>query len=552
LTGQRIVWRKETIWQRQFLRDCQRTFHFHFDVPAERKYTLDRHFIKKVENMLKNNLSPQVSYERIIIIAICIIAACRIFIFNAAFPLFNNIDEDAHFDLVYKYSKGQIPRALVENFSHESSKLILLYRTPEYLSKAEQFPESLIPRPLWTHPNIQESSAFVKEVAVQQSRKNYETTSFPTYYIVAGIWCKVGRILGMTGGHLLFWIRFLNVPVFTMLVWFSYHLARTFYSEGAPQRIGLPLLVAFFPQDVFYSINSDTISPLLFAISFFMLMQIYFGSRSVRYHLLTGLVVAATLLVKISNVAVLVLSGVIIILKVRRLSGEKKVREYLPRLGILLTAVVVPVSIWLIRNYLVFGDITGTAEKMKHLKWTVKPLNKLLDHPIFTYKGLRYFLTELTKRFWRGEVVWHSERMAWWGTDLFYTISSAVFVVVCGFGIILRRNETDRRYRFVLAMSFLVVGVSVTFLAFLSILYDFDGCWYPSWELPYFVSGRLITGALLPFLLIYIDGLDNMFRWIGRRAILLIIAVLASIITLSELWLTAGVFSSFYNWFHLR
>jgi hypothetical protein len=502
--------------------------------------------------MFKNKLNLQVGHEHSIVIVICIVAACRIFIFNAAFPLFNNIDEYAHFDLVYKYSNGQIPRAMAENFSHESSKLILLYRTPEYFSKAEQFPKSLIPRPLWTYPNIQKSIAFVKAVAVHQSRKNHETASFPTYYIVAGIWCKAGRILGMTGGHLLFWIRFLNVPVFTTLVWFSYHLARTFYSEGAPQRIGLPLLVAFFPQDVFYSINSDAISPLLFAISFFMLMQIYFGSRSIRYHLLTGLVVAATLLVKISNVAVLVLSGVIIILKVRRLSGEKKVREYLPRLGILLTAVVIPVSIWLIRNYLVFGDITGTAEKMKHLNWTVKPLSKLLDHPIFTYKGLRYFLSELTKTFWRGEVTWHLKPIAWWGTDLFYKVSSAVFIAACSFGAILRRDKTNQQYRFVLVMSFLVVGVSVAFLAFLSILYDFDGCWYPSRELPYFVSGRLIIGALLPFLLIYIDGLDNMFRWIGRRAILLIIAVLASIITLSELWLTAGVFSSFYNWFYLR
>jgi hypothetical protein len=349
----------------------------------------------------------------------------------------------------------------------------------------------------------------------------------------------------MTGWQLPFWVRFLNVPVFMALVWFSYRLGWSFCPDGAPQRIGLPLLVAFLPQDAFYSINSDALSSLLFAISFFMLLQIYFENKSVHYHLLTGLAAAATLLVKISNVALPVLLCVIVVLKVRRLTGEKKVKEYLPRLCILLAAAVIPVGIWLTRNYLVFGD-------MKHLGWTVKPLNRLWDHPIFTYKGLRYFLAKLTKTFWRGEFVWHLEQIAWRGADLFYIVSSAVFIVTCGFGVILKRNKTDRRYRFVLVMSFLVVGVSVAFLAFLSILYDFNGCPYPSQKLPYFVSGRLIAGVLLPFLLIYIDGLEHIFQRLGRRAVLSIIAVLAIGITLSELWLTAAVFSSPYNWFHLR
>jgi hypothetical protein len=262
--------------------------------------------------------------------------------------------------------------------------------------------------------------------------------------------------------------------------------------------------------------------------------------------------VAATLLVKISNVAVLALLCTIVGLKVKKLVGEKKAREYLPRLCVLLVAAAVPVGIWLSRNYLVFGDITGTADKVKSLRWTVKPLSKLLDHPIFTSKGMFYFLTELTRTFWRGEFVWHVERIAWREADLFYVVSSAVFIVVCGFGIVISRDKADRQYRFMLVMSFLVVGISVLFLAFLSTIYDFNGCWYPSREQPYFTSGRLILGALLPFLLIYIDGLNRLFRWAGKRMVLLVIAVLAIGITLSELWLTAGIFSSPYNWFHLR
>jgi hypothetical protein len=154
----------------------------------------------ETENRHNNEMTPQRGCNRDIILLLCIIAACRIFLFNAAFPLFNNVDEQAHFDLVYKYSKGHLPRAGGETFSRGAAELILLYGTPEYLSKAKQFPKGLSPKPLWTYPNIRESREFAKAMAVWQNLKNHETASFPVYYIVAGIWCNVGRALGMTGG----------------------------------------------------------------------------------------------------------------------------------------------------------------------------------------------------------------------------------------------------------------------------------------------------------------------------------------------------------------
>ena len=507
----------------------------------------------EMENRHNNKTVYQANRNHNIILLLCLIAACRIFLFNATFPLFNNVDEELHFDLVYKYSKGQFPKAEVEDFNREAVELILLYKTPEYLFGAEQFPGGSFPQPRWTRPNVQESRQLVKAVDTWQNiNKNYETGSFPFYYIVAGIWCSAGRALGVTGGQLLYWIRFLNVPLFIVLVWFSYLLAQMCFPERSLQQISLPLIVAFFPQDVFYSINSDAISPLLFAISFFLLLQIYFEDKSYFYHFLAGVVTAATLLTKISNIAVLILLGAIAILKVRKLIGKKKGKEYFPRLGILLATTTIPVGAWLIRNYIVLGDLTGTADKIKILRWTAKPLSKLWDHPIFTCRGLFYFLTELTKRFWRGEFVWHLEPIAWWGTDLFYIVSSAVFIAACGLGVILSRNKANQRYRFVLVMSSLVVGMSVLLLAVLSTLYDFNDSWYPSREKPYFVSGRLISCTLLPFLLIYIDGLKRIFRRLGEHAALLTILAIAIGITLSELWLTAEVFASPYNWFGLR
>jgi hypothetical protein len=507
----------------------------------------------EAENKQNNRTTIEARHNRNIVLLLCIAAACRIFLFSAAFPLFNNVDEQSRFDLVYKYSKGYIPKASVENYDRQSVDFILLYGTPEYLHKAEQFPRGKVPPPLWTYPNIRESRQFIEAAAAWlNSSKNHEVTSFPVYYLAAGLWCDVGKALGITGGQLLYWIRFLNVPLFTVLVWFSYHTGKVLFPERPLQQIALPLIMSFFPQDVFYSINNDTVSPLLFAISFFLLLQIYFENKSYRYHFLAGLAIAATLLVKISNIAVLALLVVIVILKIRKLVSEKKVRKYFPRLIILLTATVIPVGIWLIRNYIVLGSIMGTDEEIKYLGWTVKPLSKLWDHPILTYRGLFYFLSELTKSFWRGEFVWHLKRIASWGADLFYVVSSAAFIAACGLGMILSRDKMNRQYRFVLVMSFLVVGVSVLFLAVLSMLYDFNGCWYPSREQPYFVSGRLISGVLLPFLLIYIDGLERIFRWLGKRVTLSAIIVIVIGITLSELWLTRDVFISPYNWFSLR
>ena len=41
-------------------------------------------------------------YERLIIAGLCLAAAIRVFAFSAAFPFFNNVDEQAHFDMVFE------------------------------------------------------------------------------------------------------------------------------------------------------------------------------------------------------------------------------------------------------------------------------------------------------------------------------------------------------------------------------------------------------------------------------------------------------------------
>ena len=50
-------------------------------------------------------------WERAAVLALCVVGAARVFLFSAAFPFFNNVDESPHFDLVHKYSRGHVPKA---------------------------------------------------------------------------------------------------------------------------------------------------------------------------------------------------------------------------------------------------------------------------------------------------------------------------------------------------------------------------------------------------------------------------------------------------------
>ena len=49
-----------------------------------------------------------------------------------------------------------------------------------------------------------------------------------------------------------------------MMVWLGYVAARTIAPERLDLRIGVPLLLAFIPQNVFYAMNNDVLSPLCF------------------------------------------------------------------------------------------------------------------------------------------------------------------------------------------------------------------------------------------------------------------------------------------------
>lgn len=487
--------------------------------------------------------------ERLIAFALCALAALRVFLFSAGFPFFNNVDEGAHFDLVRKYARGHIPTGL-EPYDGDTARAILLFGTPEYLRPPSVFPGGTIPPPRWTLPTAQERlDSDVNAVLARIT--NHEATQPPLYYAVAGAWLRLGEAIGMRDGLAIYWVRFLNVPLCGLLTWLAYAFARTSFDRRF-LRLGIPMLVAFIPQDVFYSVNNDVLQPLCGGVSFLLLSMIATGPpKSHAFHALTGACVGATILVKFSGVAILpIMLAVAILMIVRPRRAQERMRAA-SRGAVLLLSSALPILVWCLRNYFVLGDVTGSVSKAEKLSWSLKPVGAFFDHPIFTLGGLWAFLSETMTTFWRGEFVWGLQRIASDGWDAFYQISSLVFVAAAVLVLATRVRNPAREPRTVLWLSLIMFGLSLSFLGVISVIYDFEGCFYPSAVHPFLTSGRLALGALIPFAALWVYGLDALLP--AKQAALRWALGIAFVIlmTVSEALLSREAFGSAYNWFHM-
>jgi hypothetical protein len=91
---------------------------------------------------------------------------------------------------------------------------------------------------------------------------------------------------------------------------------------------------------------------------------------------------------------------------------------------------------------------------------------------------------------------------------------------------------------------------SVGFLALLSVQFDFGNCINPSRAHPYFASGRLLSGAMIPFALCYVYGIGWLLRRINPALPLLVLGVILLFMTTSEIVVTRVVFPSEHNLLH--
>jgi hypothetical protein len=486
--------------------------------------------------------------ERLLILLLCVAAATRVFIFSAAFPFFSNVDEDLHFDLITQYSHNQLPRSL-DRLKEETLSWIVPYASPEFLFTPDQFPGAKFPPPLWKQsgPDVEPEIAATR--AAWSSEINFESSQPPLYYVLASVWWRIGQHLGLTGLRSLYWIRFLNGLLIALIVLLGHLIALIVAPERVELRIGVPLLLAFIPQNVFYAINNDVLSPVCFGGLFLCVLQWLRTSRpTLLLGALTGLSMAATYLTKLSNAPLVVVALIAIIAKLLPAIRQKPETALISFAGLVLCAAI-PIGIWLVWTKYQFGDLTGSAAKITFLGWTQKPFADWWQHPIFTLRGLWVFWRDLIASFWRGEAKWHGKPLSCPVADGFYVISSLALFGAALIGL-RKKAGLSTFQRQAIGVAALCFITSVGFLALLSVQFDFGNCINPSRTHPYFASGRLLSGALIPFVLCYAYGISWLFRRINSALPLLVLGALLAFVTMSEIKINRAVFASEHNWFH--
>ncbi len=492
--------------------------------------------------------------ERLLVGLFCLLAALRIFVFTAAFPFFNNVDEQYHFDLVCRYAQGDVPQGL-ERCSAEAAALIARYGSPEYVWTLRDFPGMKTPTPVWSRPAAAQARLFEQRKNVWLHEVNHEAVQPPFYYAVVGLWYDLGKLLGIEGGNLLYWTRFFNIPLYVLLVWLSYWLAKELLPASRFVYLGMPLVLAFLPQDIFYGLNNDVLSAPLVTLSLYLLVRLYRAESSrPGLALGAGLATVAAVLTKFTNAPILVVLGAVALLKLGPSWWRRQPLTHLVPVVVLLTTASIPIGCWLARNYVVLGDLTGFALRSRFMTWTPKLLGQYWHHPIFTPGGLVFFWSNLTATIWRGEVLWHRANLAAGPIDIFYLVSSTGFLLTFVIAGLIAGGTARAEIRTAAMFCLPLFAMCVAVLVLFSISFDFGigTFYYPSRQFPYFTQGRLILGALVPFLIMYLGGLEAILRWLRLSfARIPVLIVLVDLMAISEIAYSMDVFASQYNWFHL-
>jgi hypothetical protein len=493
---------------------------------------------------------PEKFSEKKVLFFLCIFAALHVFVFSAAFPFFNNVDEPSQFDLLVKYSHGHIPRGQ-EFFSKDSSAYLTLFSSCAYMGTPDMFPDHKMPAPLWTEPVAKMQRDFELICASWQVQSNYEVSQAPLYYSLAGSWWSLGRLLGFHGGRWLFSLHFLNIFVVITLVLLGYRAAATVFPERPFVRLGVAAFLAFLPNETFYSIENDILSSLSFGLTFICVIRWLREERpTVSLGVLTGLSFAATYLTKATNLPLLGVVIVVLLMRSFQILLKNQPGIILPAwLGFLCSAIP-PIASWMIWCHNNYGDLTGARLKMEALHWTLKPMGQWWGHPIFMPFGMWTYLLGQLGTFWQGEFLWHGQPLAWPFTNTIYTLFSLVLIGL-SIGWLYSQRTTFKLQHQVLLLSAACVFSELFFFAGMSAIYDFGDCPNPSREHPYFAAGRMMLGALIPFILLIVFGLDLCLTRLQNRSKYYVLAVIMLSILALETATAWPVFFNEYNWFHL-
>jgi hypothetical protein len=488
-----------------------------------------------------------------IVACCCCYAALRVLIFAAAFPLFNPVDEQHHYEMIYRYSQGYAPEATLPRADPNVSRVSTLYGSPEYFNSHERLRSFQRDVPIAALPPGLKEYHYRKVLEFWMEKSNMEAQSPPVYYAVAGVWTKLGVTLGAKEWVLAYWTRFLNPIIYAIFIWISFLFVRELYPERDFLCVAVPMLLAVFPQDVFFGMNRDVLSPLFGALAMLVLFRAMRGESDSHSNLIGGgFLVGLASLTDVSNFVLFGLFAVAVYNRSRTAIQLADRKEEIKVIAASVAGAMLFPILWMAHNVVVMGDLTGSRLKTDYLGWTLRTWSEIRQHPIFSVNGFHYFINVLIETFWRGEIAWQGGPMRGHFQDGFYRISSLLLVAVFAAKLLSKGNVAGKLQRLSGLVSLYLVLASVLFMAVISLPFDFHECVYPSREHPYFVSGRIIIGVLLPFALIYLSGLEYLLRPVRRYFHPMIpFTALVIFLTVSEFVIRRDIFHSAFNLFSL-
>jgi hypothetical protein len=494
--------------------------------------------------------------ERRLVAWLCVWAAVRVIVMSAAFPLFNNVDEVLHFDYVWKCARGELPGPM-QRLSPGAAAVAVQYSwPPDYLSTERMIRENSIP-PLWTLSKQDYDRIYPGLHGYYCTIKNHETVQPPLYYLIAGGWYRLGEMVGVPDRVLPFWVRFLNVPMIAALVLLAHRLAALAAPDNSFIRLGVPMFVATVPQDLFYGITNGGLGVLLYTVALYALARLWFGGRlGYGSCAAAGLAVGATLVTTYTIVPLLLLSAAVMVTCGFRGWRECRSGGTITRLLVMSACLLLLPCLWAARNFSVFGHLTAVPAFVEHAGWKSLSFAAMWDHPIFSTGGAWRFWSECMSSYFRGELSWHATRLAFAWLDGFCVWSAAICLLATVPRLLRRMNNAAA----VDWTSVGLVGASIAMLAAVSVSYDFGSWPWPSRLDPFYTSGRLVFGTIVPFAYLYLIGLESLVNGAAsrtkairspRRVAFAILVLICALMAVSDVVLSVPVFAARCNLFHL-
>ena len=180
--------------------------------------------------------------------AMCCFALIRILIFAAAFPLFNNVDEQFHYEMVYRFAHGYMPEKELPRIDPEMARVFTLYGTAEYFNSEQLLRSAHMDTPIAGLPAQTREVQYRPLYDYWTQQRDMEAQSPPAYYLLAAVWLRIGETLGMKDWTLAYWVRFMNAVVYAMFVWISFLFTKEVVpGKGISLRGGAHVLGSFSP-----------------------------------------------------------------------------------------------------------------------------------------------------------------------------------------------------------------------------------------------------------------------------------------------------------------